>query len=227
MSLLREKGLQHKVSLLVDDGFALSFADDAFDAVTNYTYLGVLSDAKAGLLELIRVCRPGGTVSCVVATRSIPPVHWQGDYPIEGMEELQRLSQREEIIFNTFANPSAALYQDGAWHAFRYPALFQACGLTKIHIHPFAHLLCYDDETLPLEERRAIALGELTEDIEWVASRYADRRAIYNAHGFTDEDHQRLLALMRGKQSYLEDHFAETPVYEWHGAMNFIVTGRK
>lgn len=58
--------LNDKVQLEVADGANLHYSDDKFDAVTNYTYIGVLSDPACGLRELIRVCKPGGVVSCVV-----------------------------------------------------------------------------------------------------------------------------------------------------------------
>ena len=63
---LDELSLTDKVTLTLDDGFNLSFNDNTYDAVTNYTYIGVLSDPVAGLREMIRVCKPGGVVSCVV-----------------------------------------------------------------------------------------------------------------------------------------------------------------
>ena len=93
---LDELSLSGKVTLEVADGFDLHYEDDSFDAVTNYTYIGVLSDPVAGMKELIRVCRRGGVVSCVIASNNLPSVWWQGDYPFDESGLLQKLSSTEK-----------------------------------------------------------------------------------------------------------------------------------
>ena len=58
------------VSFEVADLFALPFADDSFDVVHAHQVLQHVADPVAALVEMRRVCRPGG----VVAARD-------GDYP--------------------------------------------------------------------------------------------------------------------------------------------------
>lgn len=224
---LKELSLDVMVTLELDDGFNLHYADNSFDAVTNYTYIGVLSDPIAGLRELIRVCKPNGVVSCVIATQNIQSVHWQGDYPFKGADELQILSAQENKIYTSYARSGNDFHQNAEWHAFRYPKMFELCGLAEIHIYPFAHLICYNDEIYPFDYRKKLALDEVESEIAWVKSRYHDKKEIYNNHGFTDADLSRLMTLLESKHEYLNQYFDQDKSYEWGGGMNFIVAGKK
>lgn len=224
---LKELGLEDKVTLKIDDGFDLSYDDNTYDAVTNYTYIGVLSDPVAGLKEMIRVCKSGGVVSCVVATNAIPRVVWQGDYPFEGADELQRLSKEEANIFSRYAWTGADFNQSEEWHALRYPKMFEVCGLSHIMIYPFSYTFNYNDERYPLEYRKELLKNEISDDIGWITSRYGDKKDIYLEHGFDDVKFNRLIELMKRKLDYVSDHFENDHSFEWVGGFNFIVTGVK
>ncbi len=220
-----ELGLGRKMTLETADGFHLHYPDNTFDAVTNYTYIGVLSDPAAGMGELVRVCKPGGVVSCVIATNAIPYISWQGGYPFEGAQELQRLAALENVIFGSYARKASDWKQSDKWDVFRYPQLFEACGLSGIHMYPFGHLICYSDSAYPLEYRKQLAQGETEEEISWLKSRYLGKEDIYAQHGFSGGDFDRLVSLLETKLDYIKKHFDADHSHEWHGGFNFIVTG--
>ncbi len=222
-----ELGLDGQMTLQQADGFALPYADGSFDAVTNYTYLGVLSDPEAGLRELVRACRAGGVVSCVAATNNVLPAVFQGEYPFEDADELQRLADLEAVIFGHFARKASDWKQSEEWHAFRYPVLFARCGLQDIRLYPFGHLICYGDESYPQTYRRELALTQTREELAWLPHRYAGKEDIYARHGFCADDYRRLVQLLQRKLAYLESHFDTGGSFEWHGSFNFIVAGRK
>lgn len=56
------KGLQN-VDFAVGDAYALDFPDDGFDVVHAHQVLQHLTDPVAALVEMRRVCRPGGVVA--------------------------------------------------------------------------------------------------------------------------------------------------------------------
>jgi demethylmenaquinone methyltransferase / 2-methoxy-6-polyprenyl-1,4-benzoquinol methylase len=66
----RRRRLPPGAAFLAGDGLRLPFADDSFDAVTISFGLRNLSDARAGLAEMLRVTRPGGRL--VVCEFSAP-----------------------------------------------------------------------------------------------------------------------------------------------------------
>ena len=233
---LKELNLSDKVTLEQADGFNLHYSDNTFDAVTNYTYIGVLSDPMAGMKEMIRVCKTGGVVSCVVATMGIPNVWWPGDYPFDGGNELKRLILLESSIYHNFVSNSVArdlnqnVVRDGneeGWNGLRYPKMFDVCGLEEIRLHPFAYTLGYNDSSLPEEYRKNLLCEETESEIGYIKWRYNDKKDIYNAHGFADGDMERLIELLNKKLDYVRANFENDRSFEWRGGFNFIVAGKK
>ena len=217
---IKELGLKEKVTLELADGYRLHYPDNHFDAVTNYTYIGVLSDKKAGIEELIRVCKKGGTISCVIATNSITRMSYQGIYPFGGAETLQALAEKEWNIFSRIQKEREAGQLSEL-------ALFKACGLREIHLYPFSHLICYSDTNFAVEYRKKLALEETAEEISWLKNRYSSNEKAYMEQGFSSENFHALTGLLEKKLSYLTENFETDESYEWHGGFNFIVTGKK
>jgi len=226
---LLELSLADKVTLEFADGFNLHYGDNTFDAVTNYTYIGVLSDPLAGMRELIRVCKKGGLVSCVIATNSFPVVSWQGDYPFDGAEELQRLTQKENDVFSKYIQKSISqsFNQNSEWSALRYPKMFAVCGLANINIHPYAYTFNYNDENIPLDYRQSLLIDETQSEIDWLTSRYENNKGLYHQHDFSDHDFTRLVTLLQTKIAYVKNNLEHDKSFEWRGGFNFIVTGKK
>ena len=226
---LEELSLSDIVTLEIADGYKLYYQDNTFDAVTNYTYIGVLSDPIAGMRELARVCKQGGTVSCVIASNAFPTVWWQGDYLFDGADDLQRLSSIENDIFSKYVqrNMTKLFNQNTEWHMLRYPKMFELCGLQHINIHPYAYTFNYNDENIPLEYRKNLLCAETKSDIGWLVSRYEDNKKIYNANGFGEAECSLLVKLMETKLDYIENHFENDHSFEWRGGFNFITTGVK
>ena len=66
---------------------ALPFDDDSFDATVSSLVVGFLSDADAGVREMLRVTRPGGVVAaCFWARTGMPALRtfWQAAASVDG-----------------------------------------------------------------------------------------------------------------------------------------------
>ncbi|UCD95812.1 MAG: class I SAM-dependent methyltransferase [Candidatus Bathyarchaeota archaeon] len=61
-TLVRRKGLQHKVSFRAGDALNLPFADGEFDRTIGQAVLILVGDKKKAVSEALRVTRPGGYV---------------------------------------------------------------------------------------------------------------------------------------------------------------------
>ncbi|MCL2518268.1 MAG: methyltransferase domain-containing protein [Oscillospiraceae bacterium] len=216
------EGLSNKLKFVKEDGFALSFADNTFDAVVNHTYIGVLSDVEAGLRELIRVCKSGGWVSASCSSRSFPGLKWAGDKPFDGETRMRELQDKHEQAFRKVYTV-AELKQDDYWSVYRYPRLFAKCGLTDIHIHPYASGFSYNDSYWSDEFKEYRIKSGIGRDIEIFEEQRKDPKFAEN--GFTEFDE--LISLKRQEQEYLLASMNDDDSWSWNATMHVIVTGRK
>ncbi|MBY0274808.1 methyltransferase domain-containing protein [Candidatus Binatia bacterium] len=67
------EGWKH-IDLAVGDAQDLDFPDDSFDYVTSFHVVSVVPDPKRMMREMVRVCRPGGTIVIINHFRSERPV---------------------------------------------------------------------------------------------------------------------------------------------------------
>lgn len=180
-----------------------------------------------GLNELLRVCKTGGTVSCIVATNQIQPFHWQGDYPFDGARRLQELYDKEEKIYFDHIHNHSDLLQSDEWSCVRTPKLFDTCGLKNIHIYPMGTSICYSDTQYPLEYRKRLIETGISQETSWISERFTRSEEKYNEFGFTKPEVVELLDLLKKKQDYLLQNLETDKSFEWEGGFNFIVTGVK
>jgi phosphatidylethanolamine/phosphatidyl-N-methylethanolamine N-methyltransferase len=77
-------GLDH-VSLVEGDATALPFPDDDFDVVLAFHVVSVVDHPRRLMAEVVRVCRPGGTVVVVNRFRSDAPALGGLERRLEGL----------------------------------------------------------------------------------------------------------------------------------------------
>ncbi len=83
--LAAERGITN-IEFKPADALALPFPDNTFDLVTNRIALHHYSDARQGISEMARVCKPGGLVALV--DNIVPPDKVQAGY-INHFEKLR------------------------------------------------------------------------------------------------------------------------------------------
>ena len=227
---IKEVNLSHKAKIVLDDGFALSFPDNSFDAVVSHNYLGVLSDPVAGLYELIRVCKPGGNISISFGTSVSTGIgvggghFWAGEYPLEGMERLSELTDKYNQVYRKVVTTSS-LKQSHEWPSGRYPKLFSKCGLTNISIMPVGSAFAYDDNYWSDEYRVKKITLDINDEIRIIIENNQDPK--FSEKGFTNTDCEELVELLRRKQNYLLENYPADDSWEWSAGLNCIVTGTK
>lgn len=225
---IAEENLSQKAKIVLDDGFALSFPDNSFDAVINHTYLSVLSDPVAGLKELIRVCKPGGSISvstgASASTGTSGEHFWEGEYPIEGMDRLKELTGKYKQAYKKVVT-TASLKQSIEWPSGRFPRLFSVCGLTNISIMPVGAVFAYNDSYWSEEYRVKKITLDINDEIRIIQENTQDPKFVEN--GFSNADGQELVALLRRKQNYLLENFRTDNSWEWSAGLSCIVTGTK
>ena len=218
-----DENLSDVCKLIEADGFNLPFEENTFDAVTNYTYLGVLSDPVAGLKEMIRVCKSGGTVSAVFPGKR---VSWKGEYPSDFSNRLNELYEKQEEIYKKYIlNPSAMYFQSSEWPSSRYPKMFDMCGLKSIHIYSVASAFSYSDCRWPIDYRKYQINTGISDDIRIITHR--SQITGFEKYGFTKKDFAELIELLNEKQKYLLDNIETDRSFELDAGHQIIVTGTK
>lgn len=132
---LRARGEGLDVDFQVCDAQDLPFPDDSFDAVVSVFGVQFAPDQKRAADELLRVCRPGGTIGLAGPTTGVlsgemfavvgeyapppppgvdPPLRWGTD---EGLEELLGAGTRS---LESDVQPAVAYWRsvDHAWEVF-------------------------------------------------------------------------------------------------------------
>jgi len=222
---ISEEGLSGKAKIIKEDGYALSFADNSFDAVINHTYIGVLSDVVAGMNELVRVCKPGGFVSASCSgRRGFTKVHWAGDNPFPGEARLMELENKRETAWQGIYNADT-LKQDDYWNIMRYPRLFSKCGLENITIHPYASGFSYNDSYWTDEFKKNRIQAGIGYETEMSIEQRND--PAFAEHDFMPADYDELIELYRQKKEYLLSNLQNDECWEWEANMHLIVTGMK
>jgi len=219
---IAEENLTGSAEIVLEDGFNLSFADNTFDVIVNHQYIGVLSDPVAGLKELIRVCKPGGTVT--VSGGSGGGLSCDSDCAFENNTRLTELRNRYDQIFWKIYT-SAELKQSEYWHSRRYPKMFAECGLKNITIHAYASAFSYSDNYWSEEFKIFRIKSGIGKDIKNIKSASEDVR--FQEHGFSRQDFDELIKLSEEKQQYYLNNLNDNQDWEWSASMNYIVVGTK
>ena len=220
---IREENLSHKAKVVLEDGFALSFSDDSFDAIISHNYLGVLSDPCAALMEMIRVCKPGGNIS-VSTTFSSKGASWDGEYTLAGTDRLNELMKIYEQAYRKVITVSH-LKQSHEWPAGRYPKLFSKCGLRNISIMPMGSVFAYNDSYWSDDYRLKKITAEIDDEIRIITEN--NQNPGFSENGFTNQHCNELISLLRQKQDYLLKNFRTDDSWEWSAGLSCIVTGTK
>jgi len=223
---IAEQGLSDRAKIVKDDGFNLSFADNSFDAVVSHNYLGVLSDPIAGLTEMIRVCKPGGavSVSASIGGPGLAARSWEGEYQIGGIKKLKELYEKYSAACRKVFT-AENLNQSAEWPAQRYPKLFSKLGLKNISIKAVGSSFAYDDAYWPDEYRVRKITADVNDEIRQITENAKEPGFAEN--GFTAEDGEEMVRLMRVKQDYLLANYKTDDSWEWHAGLSCIFTGIK
>ncbi|MCL1788052.1 MAG: class I SAM-dependent methyltransferase [Defluviitaleaceae bacterium] len=228
---IREENLSHQAKIVLDDGFALSFPDNSFDAVVNHNYLSVLSDPVTGLRELIRVCKPGGSISVSTGASASTGTggmggkhYWEGEYPLEGMARLKELAVKYNQV-HAKTMTTSLLKQSHEWPSGRYPKLFSVCGLTDISIMPVGAAFAYNDNYWSDAYRTQKITLDMNDEIRMIVENSKDPKFL--EYGFSESDGIELVELLRKKQKYLLENYRTDDSWEWSAGLTCIITGTK
>ncbi len=220
----REYGLNEKAKIINADGFSLPFNDNSFDAVISHNYLSVLSDPESGILEMIRVCKPGGNISVSTSANFGVGYKWEGEYDFEGFELIRELYAKYNAAYGKTVTTSS-LKQSHQWPSLRFPKLFSVCKLENISIMPSSSVFAYNDNYWSDEYRIKKIKDDIGNEIRIISQNSLNPD--FEKNGFTSADSEALIRLLKTKQEYLLKNYRDDDSWEWSAGLYFTVTGQK
>lgn len=208
------------------DAFDLPFGDDAFDVVASGFLLCILPEPLDALREMVRVCRPAGTVasvSCFCKSGGLP--RFRGVQDWKGRDRFEELDRRfREIYRTTVRNPGLGLPNGrdlAVWGA------YNEAGLVEPRIAGYMPTFAPADADWTegdvaeyLERRERVDLG-LLDGLDEAAL------AALEEHGFSGDELEELRALTAEHYRRLraDPAAARTNMDVWVDPM-VLVTGR-
>lgn len=214
---------------VVGSAYDLPFAADSFDAVVSYTALGVLRDPERALAEMLRVCRPGGTVAVAEAVTGPTGVFFDGVDSLQGhasysdAQRYHELRKRLGELAEKYLQPRTTLGHP-AWPAASFFALLSQAGLEDVRLNAWGYVQAPDGALFSAEDRRLVRDQAYREErLALESLLHGDEGRVLAEHGFPSEDLAELLALAETRHRWVLEH----PLYDWEGGLSIVTAGRK
>lgn len=203
------------------DGLRMPFDSGSFDAVVSHTYLTALPSWQQGLKEMLRVCKPGGTVSSI--TSMTDDFYGSGLFRLFGEapapEDAELVARVDEVCARAF--PEVNLISGAAPRD--VPSAFARAGLDEVSCLPLGHYFCLSDAALGGGDyRRYVDLLRLVE-----RERLARLLANPVARSQLSERDWRLFGeLVERRHAELLTLEGANDEWNWYGNASLLVSGR-
>ena len=209
------------VRYVVGDAYALPFPDASFDAVTSYTGIGVLSDPAKAVAEMVRVCRPGGSVSVAEGVAGPNGIAFHG---VDGLMDPEPYpgARRLHALRSSLAAAQPERVPgvgSEAWPARAIWGLLGECRLQDVRLNAWGHVLAPDDSRTTAELRERLRKAEheqLCSWVEWILSSG-------DLQGLTRDE----LLEMVGLSARRRDWASANPLWDWEASLSVVAVARK
>lgn len=210
---------------LVGNALNLPFNDASFDSVISHTFLTAVPDYYGAMREMIRVCKPGGTVASVTCAGFDRIGVRSGNYPAgeDWVAEYNRLRGKAERLYaqmDSRFSGHAGIAEDAV------PSLFTEMGLGKVSVYPQGYFFSLSNAALTEGEKIRFTVL----DCEAETKRFETAFSVCGSRcGMSEEEKDRYIQLLRmRKESLLRlINEGENRIWNWMTNLNLLVVGIK
>ncbi|MDI7249305.1 MAG: hypothetical protein QME93_04470 [Bacillota bacterium] len=178
--------------------------------------------------EMIRVCRPGGTVSVAEGVAGPQGICFEGvDYlghPCYGQERRYwELSQKVRRLLLEHLLPRQGL-GSSHWPARSFFALLSRAGLEGVRVHAWGCCRAPDDARMSPQERVRLREQQYRVARQQLESLWRSGEAeVLFQHGLTPGELEELIQLCEARFRWSLEH----PLYDWEASLSVVVAGQK
>lgn len=219
--IVQERTIEDRISFLEADACDLPFSENRFDHVVSHTFFTSVTNPKGALSEMIRVTKPGGTISSITAMSFVNETWHKGYYPPEctWYPELQKMESKVWKMYQTIDPYSN--YTKGKPTS-EMPHFFWENGLKEISIFPIGKAFSLSNAAMALSEKQAYIEGMDQAEREKL-TQFMKLPAAWDL--IAPEDAESYFLLLSKKREYLLSTLGENEIWDWSGGANVLVTG--
>ena len=227
ISIYEPANPQNTYEFVQGDGLHLPFENDEFDAVISHTYLTAMPDYQTALAEMIRVCKPGGTVSSITnmnnnfsGTGAGSAGAFELFAPLLDPKTLD-VVQRVQNLRDTKVR---YIDMGSGVPTYKVQRLFAHLLLEGVSAQPLSHYFCLSDARTSMDAY--IKFVDLLYDVEVKRTRRMQKIPCINKKLSADEWNTYYSALEKRHEDLIGMLGAGNQEWTWYGNTSLLVWGR-
>ncbi|MCY6485754.1 methyltransferase domain-containing protein [Clostridium aestuarii] len=215
-----EKISVQDIKYIIGNAYKLPFDNNKFDLIVSHTFLGIASDVKTALNEMIRVVKPGGSIASVTSMSYGHQAWHEGYYPEkEWRKELSDLADKIIYIYErvhstwefVLGKPSSEI-----------PHFFAESGLKNVRIYGLGRVFSLSNAAMSKEEKEEYIIGMYEAEV----CKFKNYWEIEEFRKYlTKQEKDKYLSLLNENKNFLLKNIGENIFWDWHGGANLLVIG--
>lgn len=210
------------VRYLVANAYHLPFEDGLFDAAVSYTGIGILTQPRQAIREMVRVVRPGGSIAVAEAVSGPNGIFFKGIDSLAKNESYPRASRYwalRERLYQALGGDSKLLeLGDPDWPPSALWGLMAQEGIINLRINAWGYVVADDDSRHKNRSERIRDHG--AKEQELIQSLQADPQW---KHVLQGNEWEELIRLIEDRQNWLANHAA----FDWEAGLSIVMTGNQ
>lgn len=209
------------IDYLIGNANDLPFNDNQFEIVGSHAFLNCLTDPQSALSEMIRVCKPKGTIFAIFPGASMVYENSDLEDGFPNNAKLHQLNRKIQYAYSkTIIN---GIWPDKWIPSQLLPKLFSKNHLADLKMYPIGYCFSLSDNGIPYEEKKRYIFLKYSSQIEKI-NNYQKLTTFRQL--VPSEDAQECIRLLREKTQWLISTLEENRTWNWYCGVNVLIVAQ-